>query len=328
MFTGWVLHSILLYVPPRFPGSVLIWFLGLLLRVLVVCVTGYSFELSAIDPIAKIGFTHGIKGIAVRYDPVNICIQTILLSCPAITKDLGLPNDRSIILCDGQYFITHVGSSLSDGTFNSVELVRGWIWCIGHQYLWRNFKPNPLLKYPRRRRAAVSNLQLDASRSALSEWVSAVNNSAFGLKSEIGHHPSTFAIDQGIRILVSSLSRSFLQRKTVSHCLGSFGSLSRLIPYRPSSYSAYEYERPIGPLNGCIPFWCFLLIVLCYGSGALITIHCHWRWAGHIGLGLVVVAVPIWFLGRVLCEAEHDQRETSEHSHNGEIVPRKYLTNV
>jgi IS1 family transposase len=103
-----------------------------------------------------------------------------------------------------------------------------------------------------------------------------------------------------------------------------------LKPNHTSGYCSYTYKHPIGPLNGCIPFWCFLGIVLCYGSGALITIYGNRlgfsdRTSGIIGFILTLSIVPIWFVGRVLCEAEHEQGRDENYSHSGTIVLQKYL---
>jgi IS1 family transposase len=117
-------------------------------------------------------------------------------------------------------------------------------------------------------------------------------------------------------------------------CQRSPSSLARfhgLSPYHPTSYTRDYYERPIGPLNGCIPFWCFLAIVLCYGSGALITIYGNRlgfsdRISGIVGLILALSITPIWFLGRVLCEREHNKDDTRRYFHGDKLYHTKYLT--
>ncbi len=132
---------------------------------------------------------------------------------------------------------------------------------------------------------------------------------------KFNQYPRTFGVDDGFGIQQG--------------CFSGSPSCFSLLPYHPSSYASYHYERPIGPLNGCIPFWCFLAIVLCYGSGALITIHgdrlgLSDRASNIIGLILALSIAPIWFLGRVLCEKEQDENN-ARRFHSGTIVLQKYL---
>jgi hypothetical protein len=107
---------------------------------------------------------------------------------------------------------------------------------------------------------------------------------------------------------------------------GLFGSLSSparldsLHPYHIPSYASYHYKRPIRPLNGCIPFRCFLAIVGCYGSSASVTIHYDGRTTRVVGFLLALAIAPIWFLGRVLCEKEQDEDNARRYLHNGQIV--------
>lgn len=63
-----------------------------------------------------------------------------------------------------------------------------------------------------------------------------------------------------------------------------------------------EIVSTIGPLNGCISFGFFVSIIGCFGAGAFITIHYDSRLARAVGLILTLAVVPVWFLGRVLCE--------------------------
>jgi IS1 family transposase len=116
-------------------------------------------------------------------------------------------------------------------------------------------------------------------------------------------------------------------------CQRSLGSLARfqgLQPYCVASSGGYEYEKPIGPLNGCIPFWCFALMVICYGSGALVTIYGHrrLRFSRAIGFVLALSVVPIWFLGRVLCEREHNKDDTRRYFHGDKLYHKKDLTGL
>jgi IS1 family transposase len=122
----------------------------------------------------------------------------------------------------------------------------------------------------------------------------------------------------------------FHESKALLHFRYRIPSRLGLQPNYESGYCSYAYEHPIGPLNGCIPFWCFLAIVLCYGSGALITIYGERlgfsdRASNIIGLSLTLGIVPIWFAGRVLCEAEHEQGRGENYSHSSAIVLQKYL---
>jgi hypothetical protein len=118
----------------------------------------------------------------------------------------------------------------------------------------------------------------------------------------------------GIHVGLSVQQRSF----------SGFTSGFRLQPYYEASYSRDYYERPIEPLNGCIPFWCFLSIVIYYGSGALITIYGerYVRFSETVGIILALSIAPTWFLGRVLCEKEQDEEKARRHFHSGQIVPR------
>jgi IS1 family transposase len=120
----------------------------------------------------------------------------------------------------------------------------------------------------------------------------------------------------------------FLQLGATLHGLGSSSRFFSLNPYQQSSYASYGYEKPIGPFNGCIPFWCFCLMTLCYGSGALIAIHGHGhlRFSRTIGFVLALSVVPIWFLGRVLCEREHDEDDTGRYFHGDKLYHKNYLT--
>lgn len=63
------------------------------------------------------------------------------------------------------------------------------------------------------------------------------------------------------------------------------------------------YERPVGPY-GCVPFWCFLLTMICLFSGTLIALFNHDRYAVPVGFCLIGVILPIWYWGRVSCEKQ------------------------
>jgi hypothetical protein len=107
----------------------------------------------------------------------------------------------------------------------------------------------------------------------------------------------------------------FHESDALPHFCDRFPRCLRLEPDHTASYCSYNYERPIGPLNGCIPFWCFVLIVLCYGSGAFITIHYDGRTSRTVGLILTLSITPVWLLGRILCEKEHSQDRDTSYSH-------------
>jgi len=148
------------------------------------------------------------------------------------------------------------------------------------------------------------------------------------LKPRSDHHRAHDDIANGLdRYLYS---RSFFLDDEFNVVLGSSGSPSSFQGL-PADYSAcddsHEYERPLG---GCIPFWRFWCGTLCWF--ATLAVLYYYRDRARIGGALLcnfllmVGGTLIWATGKVPCEGGHYCNQQDNSFHNGEIVPRKYLT--
>lgn len=124
------------------------------------------------------------------------------------------------------------------------------------------------------------------------------------------------------RTLRGGVRSALLQRNTVPHRLGSLGSFLSLPPNSGKGEDSYCYQRPIGPY-GCVPFWCFLLSVGCLCLCPVIIYNYDGRFSFAISLTVALLALPVWFYGRISCEKQ--QCKDDANLHGGTIVLQKYL---
>jgi IS1 family transposase len=86
------------------------------------------------------------------------------------------------------------------------------------------------------------------------------------------------------------------------------------------------YQRPIGPFNGCVLWWCFILAVTCFVAVCLIAYHCDGRFSTVVAFAVGFLGIGLWFYGRVNCETEKCNQDGSLHG--GKIVTQKLLTSI
>lgn len=117
---------------------------------------------------------------------------------------------------------------------------------------------------------------------------------------------------------------STLNIQSLPHLVGRLSCCYSLRPNSESRREPYQYERPIGPFNGCIPFWCFVAILVLQCGAFLVIKYYDGRFSFGLACCVGLSAVPVWFYGRISCEAQQDS--ANQYFHNGKSVTQKYLT--
>ncbi len=152
-------------------------------------------------------------------------------------------------------------------------------------------------------------------------------------------NPRTFGIYDGFGIQQGGVSRTFLMGQAILHGLGGLGSLLRLPPNESGSDKSGNDKKPCverePPLYSGI--LCGLLCVVLLICGGEAIVHRN----GQTGLGWAVVVIgfvglfctlsnfglgspfAFWRFRWLLGEDEYCEYQPF---HNGQIVPRKYLT--
>src|SRR5581483_4050130 len=96
----------------------------------------------------------------------------------------------------------------------------------------------------------------------------------------------------------------------------------RLTPDRISRQSAYDNEKPIGPFNGVIPFWCFWYLCFSQFAAFWIISRCNRRFGFPLAYVVGLNAIPVWFYRRLQYEKQHEKTD----AHRRITITQKYLT--
>ncbi len=157
------------------------------------------------------------------------------------------------------------------------------------------------------------------------EWTPRFNADATPLLADNDLH----SLFRSQRIQEGSVGSLFLQGDTVAHRLSGTLHFSGLVSNCEASEGGDDDQPPVGPLEGCVPFWragvgCFCM---CAGLGFILFSRDAWgRWLPLSGGGILFFfGTGVWLTGHYRCDSTKSQHSDID-AHDGIIVTQKYLT--